>query len=121
MPSRCEVRVGTSGSAVVLTLTGEVDGSATDVLLPAYDEAVARAGDTGRTVVLDLSGVDYVNSTGIALIVSVLARARAQGRTMRACGLSDHYRQIFAITRLSDYIELYPDLGGALGSLPGGD
>ena len=51
---------------------------------------------------LDFAAVDYINSTGIALIVSVLARARAERRKVVASGLSPHYREIFDITRLSD-------------------
>ena len=57
---------------------------------------------------------DYINSTGIALIVSVLARARAERRKVVASGLSAHYREIFDITRLSDFIELFPDLDRAV-------
>jgi anti-sigma B factor antagonist len=116
MPSKCVVAVEHTGPAVVLSVSGEVDGSATEVLLPAYDEAAG----TERHVVLDLSGVDYINSTGIALIVSVLARARAQGRVMHACGLSEHYREIFSVTRLSDYIALHPRLDEALAAARGG-
>ena len=120
MPSTCEVKVEHTGPAVVRAVSGEVDGAATEVLLPAYDDAVAHAAGTERHVVLDLSGVDYINSTGIALIVSVLARARAQGRTMHACGLSEHYREIFSVTRLSDYIALHPRLDEALAAVRGG-
>jgi anti-anti-sigma factor len=69
------------------------------------------------TVVLDFAAVRYINSTGIALIVSVLARARAQRRAVLASGLSDHYREIFDITRLSDFIELFPSLDGAVSRL----
>jgi anti-anti-sigma factor len=68
-------------------------------------------------VVLDFAAVDYINSTGIALIVSVLARARAERRKVVASGLSPHYREIFDITRLSDFIELFPDLDRAVSQL----
>ena len=51
----------------------------------------------------------YINSTGIALIVGLLGRARADGVAVRACGLSDHYREIFEITRLSDFMTIYAD------------
>ena len=61
----------------------------------------------------------YINSTGIALIVSVLARARAERRKVVASGLSPHYREIFDITRLSDFIELFPDLDRAVSELTG--
>jgi anti-sigma B factor antagonist len=44
----------------------------------------------------------------------VLAQARAQRRTVVASGLSEHYREIFDITRLSDFIEVFGDLDAAL-------
>jgi anti-anti-sigma factor len=70
-------------------------------------------------VVLDFASVVYINSTGIALIVSILARARAERRKVVASGLSAHYREIFDITRLSDFIELFPDLDHAVSELTG--
>ena len=60
-------------------------------------------------VELDFAGVDYINSTGIALIVRLLAEARRDHREVRARGLSEHYREIFRITRLSDYVTLEDD------------
>ena len=82
-------------------------------------KGVVTAGADLGTVVLDFAAVDYINSTGIALIVSVLARARAERRKVVACGLSAHYREIFDITRLSDFIELFPDLDRAVSQLTG--
>lgn len=111
MHSKCEAEIRQLANCAVIELRGEVDGSAATTLSDAYDAAVV-AGETAR-VVLDFSRVDYINSTGIALIVSVLARARAQGLEVVASGLSDHYRQIFAITRLSDFIQLYDDVSAA--------
>jgi len=106
--------------AAVIEIAGEVDGSAAEVLTAAYERAISTppgdAADLG-TVVLDFAAVDYINSTGIALIVSVLARARAQRRKVVASGLSAHYREIFDITRLSDFIELFPDLDRAVSQL----
>ena len=61
-----------------------------------------------QKVELNFSGVDYINSTGIALIVGLLARARAAHRPIAAVGLSEHYREIFTITRLSDFMEIRP-------------
>jgi len=118
MTSMCEATTRHLPGAAVIELSGEVDGSAAAVLTGAYQNAVD--GDSTRpieTVVLDFGAVDYINSTGIALIVSVLARARAERRKVVACGLSAHYREIFDITRLSDFIELFPDLDQAVSQL----
>jgi anti-sigma B factor antagonist len=116
MTSMCEATTRTLPGAAVIELSGEVDGSAAAVLTGAYERAVAAGPGLG-TVVLDFAAVDYINSTGIALIVSVLALARAERRKVVASGLSAHYREIFDITRLSDFIELFPDLDVAVSHL----
>ncbi len=126
MTSMCEATTRAVPGAAVIELRGEVDGAAAAVLTDAYERAVqpgerspaTAAADPG-TVVLDFAAVDYINSTGIALIVSVLARARAERRKVVASGLSAHYREIFDITRLSDFIELFPDLDHAVSQLTG--
>lgn len=117
MQRTCDVSIRQAPGTAVLSLTGELNSSASAVLGPAYDDAVAD-GDP-RTVVLDFTDVDYINSTGIALVVEVLARARAESRTLVAVGLSDHYREIFTITRLSDFMQMYADVGAALASPAG--
>ena len=119
MASTCEATTRIVPGAAVIELSGDIDGSAAAILTSAYDRAV-HANDASApvgTVVLDFGAVDYINSTGIALIVSVLARARAERRKVVACGLSAHYREIFDITRLSDFIELFPDLDHAVSQL----
>jgi anti-sigma B factor antagonist len=120
MTSMCEARTRVVPGAAVIEIAGEVDGSAAEVLTAAYQRAISTpTGDPADlgTVVLDFAAVDYINSTGIALIVSVLARARAERRKVVASGLSAHYREIFDITRLSDFIELFPDLDHAVSQL----
>ena len=106
---RAEVRA--HDSTGVIDLYGEINLGADQALLAAYDKAVQGGPDT---VVLNFAQVDYINSTGIALIVGLLARARKEHRTVRAFGLSEHYRQIFAITRLSDFMGIYPDEDSAV-------
>src|ERR1700677_3341484 len=118
MASMCEATTRVLPGAAVIELSGGVDGSAADVLTDAYRSAVGTNADLG-TVVLDFARADYINSTGIALIVSVLARARAERRKVVASGLSAHYREIFDITRLSDFIELFPALDRAVSELAG--
>jgi anti-anti-sigma factor len=98
------------GTAVI-ELSGEIDRSAEAAVEAAYAEA---AGHGPGPMLLDFSATDYINSTGIALIVGVLAKARAEGREVKACGLSDHYREIFEITRLADFMTIFPDEASAL-------
>jgi anti-anti-sigma factor len=98
--------------AAIVDLHGQIDRAASGPLAAAYDQAAQTPG----AIVLNFEGVDYINSTGIALIVGLLARARAEHRTIGACGLSDHYREIFEITRLSDFMGIYADEDSAAGA-----
>jgi anti-anti-sigma factor len=91
------------GNEAIIVMSGEINSQADPALDNAYSETEALAPEK---VTLDFTGVDYINSTGIALIVGVLARARAAHRPVSASGLSDHYREIFTITRLSDFMEI---------------
>ena len=95
----------------ILEMHGDVDGAADEPLNAAYGEAVASG--PGR-VLLNFGDVSYINSTGIALIVGLLAEARGAGRTMLACGLSDHYKEIFEITRIADFVTIVDDEQAAL-------
>jgi anti-anti-sigma factor len=99
-----------SGAAVI-DLTGDIDGSAEAVLDGAYVQAT-RTGV--GSVVLNFEGTEYINSTGIALIVGLLARAREDRLNVGAFGLSDHYREIFEITRLSDFMTITDDEAAAV-------
>jgi anti-sigma B factor antagonist len=91
------------GDHAVVRLVGRIDRDAGTLLEEVYTAAIAG---TPTRIELDFTDVDYINSTGIALIVSLLARARAQGLPIRAIGLTPHYIHIFDITRLSDFIEI---------------
>lgn len=95
----------------VIDLFGEIDGFAETALDAAYETA---EGENTPSVLLNFSGVNYMNSTGIALIVGLLARARKSRRQLRTTGLSEHYQEIFNITRLSDFMTVYPTEEAAL-------
>ncbi|MFL6105952.1 MAG: STAS domain-containing protein [Marmoricola sp.] len=107
-----EVKVRQRDGLAVIDLSGDVNSSAEAVLDAGYAEASA----SGNDIALNFGSVDYINSTGIALIVGVLAKARKSGIKVRAFGLSEHYRGIFEITRLSDFMTITDDEDGALGT-----
>lgn len=112
MPARhFEARVRHQPGAAVLELQGEINAFGSEALNAAYAEAEQH---NPEVVLLNFTGVDYINSTGIALIVGLLAKARAARRRMIVCGLSEHYAEIFQITRLSDFMTIFPNEASAL-------
>jgi anti-anti-sigma factor len=106
-----EAEVRQERGVVVLDLRGEINGFAQEALDAAYAEA---EGNDPEAILLNFEGVDYINSTGIALIVGLLAKARISKRRLIAFGLSDHYVEIFNITRLSDFMGVFPDEESAI-------
>jgi anti-anti-sigma factor len=109
-----EATVRTLPRAAVISLRGGIDASAEQSLNSAYEEAESTEPEA---ILLDFAAAGYINSTGIALIVGVLARARKSHLRIMASGLSPHYRQVFEITRLTDFMDLYPDESAALAGL----
>lgn len=98
-------------NVAVVALRGEINSAAEAALNAAY--AQAEAADP-TSILLDFQAVDYINSTGIALIVGLLAQARKTHRRLAVCGLSEHYQEIFRITRLADFMQMYTDVPSAL-------
>jgi anti-sigma B factor antagonist len=85
---------------------------------PALTDAYARATSAGaRTVLFNFSSLDYMNSSGIGLLITLLIRANRRGQRILACGLSEHYRHIFALTRLDEAIGIHDDEAGALAAI----
>jgi anti-sigma B factor antagonist len=84
--------VGLTPGGVVLDLRGEINGFAKEALNAAYAEAEAK---NPETILLNFEKINYINSTEVALILTLLAKARASKRRLLAYGLSDHYVEIF--------------------------
>ncbi len=106
-----EAHVRYQPPTAIIDLAGEINSTSEEKLDVAYAEAEALQPEN---ILLNFSGVDYINSTGIALIVNLLARARKAQQRMLACGLSDHYIELFQITRLADFMSIFPDEASAL-------
>ena len=101
-----------SDAAAVIDLVGEVTAASEPALMDAY----ARAGSS-RSLILNFSGLAYMNSSGIGLLVTLLVRARKAGQRLHAFGLTDHYRQIFELTRLDEAIAIHDSEAAALAAV----
>ena len=91
-------------TASIIDIQGEVSAFAEQVLMDAYAEASTS---TTSAIILNFSGLEYMNSSGIGLLVTLLIRVNRQKQRLLAFGLSQHYRNIFEITRLSEAIGIY--------------
>ena len=111
-----EASVRRVGATPVIDLHGEINAGVEDALDVAYNEAMK---DNAHSVLLNFKDVGYIDSTGIALIVNLLGRSRGAGSRVLASGLSDHFQEIFRITRLTDFMSIFPDVDSALADISG--
>ncbi len=88
----------------VIDVKGELTAFAEGVLMQAYNQA---SDGRVRAIVLNFEGLEYMNSSGIGLLVTLLIRVNREKQRLLTYGLSDHYRNIFQITRLDDAIGIY--------------
>jgi anti-sigma B factor antagonist len=97
------------GTAGVVDIRGDVTAGSEDVLMKAYESA----GDV-TAVILNFEGLSYMNSGGIGLLVTLLVRANRHSQKLLAYGLSDHYAQIFELTRLDEAVGIHDTESDAL-------
>lgn len=109
--SATSVALDHSGAVATMRIAGDVTSASESELMAGYMQAVEGG---ANAIILDFAGLEYMNSGGIGLLVTVLVRAQRGGVRLLASGLSDHYREILALTRLDEAIEIHVDAGSAV-------
>jgi anti-sigma B factor antagonist len=95
----------------IIDITGEINAFAENALMDAYTLATTNG---ARYILLNFENLEYMNSSGIGLLVTLLIRVQRQKQHLLAYGLSEHYRQIFELTRLNEAITIYSGEEAAL-------
>ena len=90
--------------ADVVDIQGEISSFSEKALNDAYQQALE---DKVRTIIFNFSELTYMNSSGIGMLVMLLIRAKRERKNIVGYGLSEHYRNIFEITRLNQVIPIY--------------
>jgi anti-sigma B factor antagonist len=95
----------------VLDIEGEMTAFAEKTLMDAYHQATEEG---ARAVVLNFEGLQYMNSSGIGLLVTMLVRINRAKQRLITYGLTEHYKHIFELTRLNDAIGIFDSEDEAL-------
>lgn len=114
-PTRFDVR-RPRAEMVVIDVAGDVTADSEVALMAAFEQGSTAA---TQVVAFDFHDMDYMNSGGIGLLVTLLVRANRQRQRLVAIGLDEHYRQIFQLTRLDEAISLFDDEPAAIAGLAG--
>ena len=97
--------------ASIIDVQGELTAFAESVLMDAYNQA---SDGHVRAIILNFEELEYMNSSGIGLLVTLLIRINREKQQLLTYGLSEHYRSIFQITRLDDAITICDSEGEAV-------
>ena len=109
-----QIKSPTGYPVAVLRYEGDIASTSKDAVLGAY-EALPR--DTTKLILLDFTKVDYINSSGIALIIQLLIQAAHSGQTVCIYGLSPHFTKVFTMVGITKYARLFPNQAEALAAL----
>ena len=100
-----------SDKTSIIDIKGSVTAASEQALMEAWN---AASSNSTRAVILNFEALEYLNSSGIGLLVTLLVRANRQRQRLMAFGLNEHYRHIFDLTRLNDAIVIHDDELAAL-------
>ena len=106
---------GASGQSITcLRFTGDISSASKDAIVDTYHALDKTA---HKHILLDFKGVEYLNSSGIALVIQVLMEASKAGQTVAICGLTPHFSKVFTMVGITKYAALYADEAAALSAL----
>ncbi|MGZ3317288.1 MAG: STAS domain-containing protein [Isosphaeraceae bacterium] len=101
-------------NVTALRFEGDIASTSKDAVLGSYQ---ALPKETSRLVLLDFTKVDYINSSGIALVIQMLIEAANSGQKVYAFGLSPHFTKVFTMVGITKYAGLFPTQNDALAAL----
>jgi anti-sigma B factor antagonist len=93
-----------SETVSIVDIQGEVTALAESALMAAHTQTT---GWNARAIILNFSGLGYMNSGGIGLLLKLFIRANRQKQRLLICGLSERYRKVFHLTRLDEAASIY--------------
>ncbi len=105
------------GTTLVLTVSGRLSSAVADV----FEHQIAQALDHKPLVLLvDFSGLEFITSAGLRILILALKRAKAEGRQIHLCGLSEPVHEVFQVSGLVQIFPIHPGPAEALAALEAG-
>jgi anti-sigma B factor antagonist len=97
----------------ILRFEGDIASTSKDAVLGAYQSLPK----TTQIILLDFTKVDYINSSGIALVIQMLIEAKGSGQKVFAYGLSPHFVKVFTMVGITKYAGLFSSQAEAMAAL----
>jgi len=107
------ITTSTVGEATVIAVGGEIDVHTA----PGLDDALATAAGPGSAIVADLSAVEFIDSTGLSVLVRALARSRDDEGALAVVASTDRVLKVLKLTGLDGVLPVFDSLDAALAGL----
>jgi anti-sigma B factor antagonist len=112
-----KIKQNPQGNVMILELSGKIMGG------PDFDkfkEEIAKMIEGGfKNVILDMSGVPWINSTGLGILITGYHSIKAAEGTMKICNVKERVLSIFYISQLENIFDVYETLDQALAAYSG--
>ncbi len=112
--TQAELKSAQGHPVTALRYVGDISSASKEPVLGAY-QALDKLHH--KSLLLDFSRVEYLNSSGIALVIQVLMEASKSAQTVAICGLTPHFTKVFTMVGITKYAKLYTDEAAALAAL----
>jgi anti-anti-sigma factor len=106
-----EVPTPRKDCANVLPLAGEIDLHVSPTVRTSLNRMIAKK---PRRLVVDLSGVSYIDSAGLGAVIEAMYEVEAYGGKFALAGMQETVRSIFKMLRLDQIVSIFPDVNAAL-------
>lgn len=113
--AQTKAKVEMNGPVAVLRFEGDVTSASKDAVLGAYEKLTPEA----KEILLDFSKVQYLNSSGIAIVIQLLMEANKSERKVQTFGLTPHFQKVFTMLGLTKYTALHPNESAAKAAFGG--
>jgi len=100
-----EVQCASGAPITVLRFTGDITSASQDAVLGTYKGLP----ESTKRILLDFSKVEYLNSSGIALVIQMMIAAGKHGQIIKTFGLTPHFQKVFTMVGITKYTSLHPD------------
>ena len=108
-----DIQVTQTGGVTLVVPTGDLDMGTADQMKRTLSDLIEKG---QSKLVMDLTGVAYVDSSGLGALVAAMKQARAVGGNLKLCGLQEDVRSIFEMTRLIKVMAVHADRQTAVAS-----
>ena len=102
-----------SNDIIVCTPEGEIDIHTSVELRKVFDKIIKN---NEKKLIVDFSGVPYIDSSGLATLIELLQRLKKLGGTLRLCSMAEKVKTVFEITKVHKLFSIFDTRQDALGN-----